>query len=82
MRATFVMIVLLSAAPAFAAVIPGHDPLKSPAPQSAVAKSNAMIENLLKFLVEHKEAELPLECRGYYVRHLHRPMGNNLNRCD
>ena len=64
-RASLALIFAIAvfAGPAAAAVSSSHSPVAEPQ-----RKPMSDIEKLIRMLVEKDSADLPLECRGYYVR--------------
>ena len=64
-RSTLTFALLLVASPVVAAVNTTHNPAREAKPASIEAPD--------KLSVENRQSELPLECRGYYIRTHTRP---------
>jgi hypothetical protein len=71
-RIAMIFGLVLAAAPALASTDPGHAP---------GSDRKAVVPATEQLFVEKQEPELPLECRGYYVRNFHRKPGG-LSRCE
>lgn len=75
-RPVIAFVLLLIAAPAWAAVNPATDPTAKPAPETPALP---LWETLAKS--EAPQSSLPPECSGYYVRRSNHS-GRELSRCN